>query len=56
MGYSAMLLGFTWLVMINSIGFAAVLPMNHIIEVNNVLIDSLKMHVCQYILQFYIYI
>jgi len=37
-----MLLGFTWLVMINSIGFAAVLPMNHIIEVNNSLIVLLK--------------
>lgn len=32
MRHSALLLGYSWLVLINSIGFAAVLPMNHIIE------------------------
>ncbi|XP_026811381.1 neural/ectodermal development factor IMP-L2 [Rhopalosiphum maidis] len=32
MGFSALLLGFSWLVIINSFGFAAVLPMNHIME------------------------
>ncbi|XP_025424480.1 neural/ectodermal development factor IMP-L2 [Sipha flava] len=32
MGYSAILLGFSWLVLINSTGFAAVIPINHIVE------------------------
>lgn len=44
MGYSALLLGFSWLVINNSFGFAAVLPMNHIMEVNNSLIVILKIH------------
>lgn len=33
MGYPAALLGFSWLVLINRIGLAAVLPINHIVEV-----------------------
>lgn len=34
MKYSAVLLGFAWLVMIENTSFAAILPMNHIVEVS----------------------